>query len=49
MIYFMISIMDVLIIKMKSTKLDRYEKKDKLGEGTYGVVYKALGIIRIRI
>jgi len=25
---------------MKS-KLDRYEKLDKLGEGTYGVVYKA--------
>jgi cyclin-dependent kinase len=29
---------------MKSNKLDKYEKKEKLGEGTYGVVYKALGI-----
>lgn len=27
---------------MKS-KLDKYEKLDKLGEGTYGVVYKARG------
>jgi len=27
---------------MKSNKLDKYEKKEKLGEGTYGVVYKAL-------
>lgn len=24
-----------------STNIDRYEKMDKLGEGTYGVVYKA--------
>jgi len=24
-----------------STNVDRYEKMDKLGEGTYGVVYKA--------
>lgn len=24
-----------------STNLDRYQKMDKLGEGTYGVVYKA--------
>jgi serine/threonine protein kinase len=24
-----------------STNVDRYEKLDKLGEGTYGVVYKA--------
>lgn len=28
---------------MQANKLSRYEKKgDKLGEGTYGVVYKAL-------
>ena len=27
---------------MRSNKLDKYEKKEKLGEGTYGVVYKAL-------
>lgn len=26
---------------MKNSKLERYEKLDKLGEGTYGVVYKA--------
>ena len=26
---------------MKSTKSDKYEKLEKLGEGTYGVVYKA--------
>lgn len=32
---------------MKSNKLDKYEKKEKLGEGTYGVVYKALGNIII--
>ncbi len=24
-----------------STNVDRYQKMDKLGEGTYGVVYKA--------
>jgi serine/threonine protein kinase len=28
---------------MKNSKLERYEKLDKLGEGTYGVVYKARG------
>ena len=27
---------------LKMEKLDRYERKEKLGEGTYGVVYKAL-------
>ena len=26
---------------MKNSKMDRYEKLDKLGEGTYGTVYKA--------
>ena len=29
---------------MKSNKLEKYEKKEKLGEGTYGIVYKAVGI-----
>ena len=29
---------------MKSNKLDKFEKLEKLGEGTYGVVYKARGI-----
>lgn len=24
-----------------SSNIDRYQKMDKLGEGTYGVVYKA--------
>lgn len=27
------------------SKLDKYEKLDKLGEGTYGVVYKAQGTL----
>ncbi len=27
----------------RSSKLDQYEKLNKLGEGTYGVVYKARG------
>ncbi len=31
---------------MKS-KLDKYEKLEKLGEGTYGVVYKAQGTLII--
>lgn len=26
---------------MKSSKTDKFEKLEKLGEGTYGVVYKA--------
>lgn len=26
---------------MKSGKLDKYERLDELGQGTYGVVYKA--------
>jgi cyclin-dependent kinase len=26
---------------MKSAKIDRYEKLENIGEGTYGVVYKA--------
>ena len=27
--------------KFKESPMDRYQKTDKLGEGTYGVVYKA--------
>jgi len=27
--------------KYKENPMDRYQKTDKLGEGTYGVVYKA--------
>ena len=30
----------------KGHKAERYEKLDKLGEGTYGVVYKARGTTR---
>jgi hypothetical protein len=29
---------------MKKSRLDKYEKEQKLGEGTYGVVWKARGI-----
>jgi serine/threonine protein kinase len=28
---------------MKPNKAEKYEKMDKLGEGTYGVVYQARG------
>lgn len=34
---------------MKSNKLEKYEKKEKLGEGTYGIVYKAIGIDYLHI
>lgn len=27
----------------KPNRAEKYEKQDKLGEGTYGVVYKARG------
>lgn len=30
---------------IKNNKLDKFEKLDKLGEGTYGVVYKARGFL----
>ena len=29
---------------MSKSKAEKYEKMDKLGEGTYGVVYMARGI-----
>lgn len=30
---------------MKKSRLDKYEKETRLGEGTYGVVWKARGMI----
>lgn len=35
-----------MVTKMNSSfnKLSKFEKLDKLGEGTYGVVYKARGL-----
>jgi serine/threonine protein kinase len=27
---------------IKSNDVDRFERKEKLGEGTYGIVYKAV-------
>lgn len=32
---------------MNKNKADKYEKMDKLGEGTYGVVYQARGSLII--
>ncbi len=32
-------------MQAKNSKLDKYEKLEKLGEGTYGVVYKARGTL----
>lgn len=34
---------------IRNAKLDKFEKLDKLGEGTYGVVYKARGLFYIFI
>jgi len=31
--------------KVKLEGLDRYQKTDKLGEGTYGIVYKAKDLL----
>lgn len=31
--------------KTKLEGLDRYQKTDKLGEGTYGIVYKARDLV----
>jgi len=35
------SIIIIINNTMKSGKIDRYEKLENIGEGTYGVVYKA--------
>lgn len=32
---------------MSKNKAEKYEKMDKLGEGTYGVVYQARGLYSI--
>lgn len=32
---------------MSKNKAEKYEKMDKLGEGTYGVVYQARGFYSI--
>ena len=34
---------------MKNNKLEKYGKIDKLGEGTYGVVYKVVSILSLTI
>lgn len=38
---FIRSIIIIINNTMKSGKIDRYEKLENIGEGTYGVVYKA--------